>query len=494
VSQDSINTLVEFLKTVCEAPQRNDADEIDSSLHAAAVACIASGGAEQFANAHGVLVRLSDGWQHKPTAEILASEAAWIVKQTKEEKKTLDPLAQAASANNALLVQSADAVQPEEIRWVIPLWLASGMLAMAAGDPGVGKSFLACEIAARASRGQSVLGQSIPGPLRVLMVNMEDDPAMVQRPRLEACGADLSNVLLLQEVRIGGKPAPIAIPRDAALLEQSITERGLSLVILDPISAMLPGVDLNDMGSVRAALAPLEGMARRTGCAVLLIHHNRKAAAGTAQQKVGGSTAFPAAARTVWTVTIDGTDENRRNVHVCKSNLGKYPPGHAYNIDGEPARVLWLGETVGSAEDAAAVASLDGSDREALDWLREQLNHGPIPATEALRSAKSAGVDARHLRQLGKRHLGMLTRKEGFDGPWIWSLPSHRASSTSSQKDGNSSPLSSEPPSFFDDSSNTTEEARVTAQESMKNHREYPKNTKNTKSLTGDTRRKGGAA
>jgi putative DNA primase/helicase len=379
-----------------------------------------------------------------------------------------------AAVEDGLVVLAADAVQAEDVRWLVPLWLAAGALSLVAGDPGVGKSFLSCEVAARASRGQTVLGQSIAGPMRVLLVNLEDHPGMVQRPRLEACGADLGNVLLLQEVRIGGKPAPVAVPRDVDLIERLVVQRGLSLVILDPISAMLHGVELNDMAQVRGALAPLEGMARRTGCAVLLIHHNRKAAAGSAQHRVGGSVAFTAAARTVWSVTVDGTDASRRLVHVSKSNLGKHPSGHAYTIDGEPGRVLWLGETAGSADDAAVAAGLDDGDREGVAWLRDALARGPVAASDIQRDAKAAGVDPRRLRQLGKRHLGMTCRKHGFDGPWMWALPPHSASSDSSQKHGASSADSREPCGFFVETPKKHEEARQGSQDAEKNDEEAP--------------------
>lgn len=462
--------LGELLASACPAPVQ--VGEIATCLHAVAVGAVdAAGPSLELDEAVSALRFTVRSWPPKlrPDDGDVLRAAAWAVKSTRlRVEDAPEPDA------DGLVVLPADAVRAEEVRWLVPLWLAAGALSLVAGDPGVGKSFLSCEVAARASRGQMVLGQSIAGPMRVLLVNLEDHPGMVQRPRLEACGADLGNVLLLQEVRIGGKLAPIAVPRDVDLIERLVVQRGLSLVILDPISAMLSGVELNDMAQVRGALAPLEGMARRTGCAVLLIHHNRKAAAGSAQHRVGGSVAFTAAARTVWSVTVDGTDASRRLVHVSKSNLGKHPSGHAYTIDGEPGRVLWLGETAGSADDAAVAAGLDDGDREGVSWLREALHRGPVAASEVQREAKAAGVDPRRLRQLGKRHLGMVCRKHGFDGPWLWALPPHAASSDSSQKHGASSADSREPCGFFVETPKKHEEAETGSQDAGKNDEEAP--------------------
>ena len=85
----------------------------------------------------------------------------------------------------------ASAVQSKTVQWLWPGWLPAGVLVVLDGDPGSGKSTLACDLAARLSRGEWA-GR----PVNSILVNGEDPPAEVTRPRLEAAGADLDRVAL----------------------------------------------------------------------------------------------------------------------------------------------------------------------------------------------------------------------------------------------------------------------------------------------------------
>src|SRR5205809_82697 len=90
-------------------------------------------------------------------------------------------------------VHSLHTLDRQPVQWLWPGWLARGVLTLLDGDPGLGKSTLAAELAARVSRGDEQ--QPAAG---VLILSAEDDPARVIRPRLEAAGADLRRILLLE--------------------------------------------------------------------------------------------------------------------------------------------------------------------------------------------------------------------------------------------------------------------------------------------------------
>src|SRR5207237_4933693 len=105
----------------------------------------------------------------------------------------------------------------QPVQWLVPGWLARGALALLDGDPGLGKSTLAAELAARLSRGD---GQQPPAS--VLILSAEDDPARVIRPRLEAAGADLQRILLLESV--GPEERPVQLPEDCDTLGQLIED------------------------------------------------------------------------------------------------------------------------------------------------------------------------------------------------------------------------------------------------------------------------------
>src|SRR5436190_1910072 len=86
---------------------------------------------------------------------------------------------------------------PVPTDWLWPGWLAAGHLHVLDGDPGVGKSMLLGDLAARLSTGRPWPdGAPSPGPASVILLNAEDDAAGTTRSRLAAAGADMARVLV----------------------------------------------------------------------------------------------------------------------------------------------------------------------------------------------------------------------------------------------------------------------------------------------------------
>jgi len=87
--------------------------------------------------------------------------------------------------------------------------LPLGKVTLLFGDPGLGKSFLTLDVAARISRSlpwpDGDGERAIPGG--VVLLSAEDDVADTIRPRLDAAGADARHVTLLQGVRYGDSQA-----------------------------------------------------------------------------------------------------------------------------------------------------------------------------------------------------------------------------------------------------------------------------------------------
>jgi hypothetical protein len=106
-----------------------------------------------------------------------------------------------SSKRKALSQRMAD-VEPKEVDWLWYPYFPRGFLTSVEGDPGVSKSTLMCEIAARISRGDPLPGQSGRGePQNVLMLSAEDSLAVTLHKRLvaqEALGArGLSQIVSL---------------------------------------------------------------------------------------------------------------------------------------------------------------------------------------------------------------------------------------------------------------------------------------------------------
>jgi putative DNA primase/helicase len=87
--------------------------------------------------------------------------------------------------------------------------------------------------------------------------------------------------------------------------------------------------------------------------------------------------------------------------------------------------VVWDGAPVTvDAQTALGVPETpsERSEREeAKEFLRTILADGPAEATRIKREAKGAGIAERTLSR-AKSDLGVTSDKDGFDGPWKWSL------------------------------------------------------------------------
>src|SRR5215211_8806832 len=91
-------------------------------------------------------------------------------------------------------------VEPEKVSWLWPSWLALGKLALVDGDPGLGKSAMTLDLAARVSSGRGFPDGAECESAGVVLLSAEDGLADTIRPRLDAAGADTSKILALATV------------------------------------------------------------------------------------------------------------------------------------------------------------------------------------------------------------------------------------------------------------------------------------------------------
>lgn len=171
-----------------------------------------------------------------------------------------------------------------------------GALSVIAGEPGSGKSCLTALIAAELSR----QGHT------VLISNIEDDPASVIVPRLEALEADSTRVVLAWDA------SKLILPRDFDKLDDWILGTRAKLVVLDPIAAHFSS-DRAVYG--RVALQQLALIARVRSCAIVGVHHFTKTG------EIGGPNGgLVGAARGVYTYGYDPRDEDQRALSCVKLN------------------------------------------------------------------------------------------------------------------------------------------------------------------------------
>jgi len=333
------------------------------------------------------------------------------------------------------LVRFSD-VEEKDRSWLWPRYVPAGTFVLWDGDPGLGKSTLAVDMAARISTGRAMLDGSGGGPPRSsLFFSDEDDRARTTRPRLVAAGANLSRVCAIEAREPGGICLPAQItPDNLKRLREIILAEDVALVVYDPITAYMPGgLDTNRDADVRRVLAPLALLAEETNCAVLGLRHLRKSPSDNAMYRGGGSIAFTATARAAHLLALD-PDElgSRRILAPTKMNLGPMPPAFAFRLvgggDGSFPHVEWDGATHHTAASLSAlpIPGRQGQARyRASDFLTDQLAAGPVPAAEIERLAAVQGLSKRTLDR-ARGEIGVRAQKlggPGDPGQWVLSLP-----------------------------------------------------------------------
>ena len=333
-----------------------------------------------------------------------------------------------AREDGAVVVRLAD-VEPERVTWLWPGRIPLGRLTILDGDPGLGKSVLTLDIAARVTRGD-VMPDGARGlklPRGVVLLGCEDGLADTVRPRLDAAKADVGRIVALQAVRDGEGRARLPTVGDATAIAEAARAVDAAILIVDPLSAFLGrGVDGHRDTDVRQALASLAELAERTGLAAFSVRHLTKAGGSNPLYRGGGSIAISAAARSGLLLARDPDDDDLRVLATTKCNLAPPQPSLTLRLDAtnEALRVEWLGTSKRSAGDLLVSDRDESTTRdEAVEFLREELNSGPKSVLSLRAAAQAAGVSWRTLER-AKASLGVKSVKLGFDdGRWVWRLP-----------------------------------------------------------------------
>jgi hypothetical protein len=164
--------------------------------------------------------------------------------------------------------------------------------------------------------------------------------------------------------------------------------------------------------------------------AVLAIHRPPKGAK-KAVEAVCGSIAFGAAPRFLFLVARE-PDTDRRLLLPVKQNNGREAAGLGFYIEEASAgracitsRIEWDDAPVEiTANEALNTQEGRGYSKiqEAKDFLMQELAKGPVAEEQLLNSAEARGISGATLRR-AKQQLGVVSKKQGFEGRWAWRMP-----------------------------------------------------------------------
>jgi hypothetical protein len=323
-------------------------------------------------------------------------------------------------------------VETQPVEWVWEYWIPKGTSSVLDGDPGLGKSTITADLAARETRGWAMPpyagGVELREPRHVLLLSAEDDVARTIRPRLEAAGADLRLVHILNAICCGTEERPPVLPDDLDHIEEVIRDWNVSLVVIDPLMAYLSGdVNSHQDQDIRRVLHRVKILAERTGAAVLVVRHLNKLSGGPALYRGGGSIGIVGAARSALVVGRDPQAPQQRVLASNKLNLGPAPRSLIYSLEsaGQVACVAWGGECDLTADEVLGQPGRRASEGKAEDCaevLREALQGGPQPVKEIESLLKGMGYGDK-VKRAARQAVGIKTFHDGgIGGAGVWMM------------------------------------------------------------------------
>lgn len=359
----------------------------------------------------------------------------------------LDGLRTGARRTGSRLGKLVDPAQVKAVRreWIKRDWYPCDVVTILAGHGGEGKSTFSLADVAAGSRGE-LHGRRWGRPVRSLIVATEDT-ASDQKLRLKAAGANLEHVRFFTVTDPRGEELHFNLELDLAELRSAAQHFGADLLVIDPLSSVTSGLDLNKAADMRKALDPLTMLARQLHVAVLVVHHFNKGG-GNASRKMTGSEAIRDIARSVIHFAHDKeTDE--RVLTFDKGNYSTYE-GRSFNFELESAPAIddagnqmideegnletvpvarLIGETDNSVEriiNSLPQGQEEGDRNEARAFLLGYLsdNGGEVPAGDVLKAGHAAGFDDKQLKnaRIRSKDPSIESRRATSGKGWVWAV------------------------------------------------------------------------
>lgn len=242
--------------------------------------------------------------------------------------------------NTPLTADFLDSLNPAMIpvrQWVLGRSLLKGYLSVLVAPPGVGKSTLCLAQAVAIITGKPITGQPVHRQGKVWIYNNEDDTDELKR-RLAAVlqhnnipFSDIRGQLALNS----GADRPLVVARtladgtvvrlpDVEACIEHIQRHQISVLIVDPFIETHE-CEENSNQQIKLVGQMFREIARRTNCAVLLVHHTAKPPQGSSEGHAGnmntarGASALIGVSRVI--ETLFGMSKRDAERHSIRENL-----------------------------------------------------------------------------------------------------------------------------------------------------------------------------
>ncbi|MBQ8188547.1 MAG: AAA family ATPase [Lachnospiraceae bacterium] len=222
---------------------------------------------------------------------------------------------------------------------MVPGYIPMYGITTIAGEGGVGKTSIWCNIVAAITTGKPpfLLGNNQSykrEPETVVVFSAEDSWNYVLKKRLMSNGADMSRILYMgpEDERFSD------LNFDSDLLKGIMAANHPDLVVYDPVQAFVPAnLKMGDRNAMRKCFSPLIGFGETYKTTSIIIAHANKQSGVWGRKRIADSSDIWDASRSVlMTGMVPGSNEMRYLSHE-KSNWGVQQDSVLYELeDGVP--------------------------------------------------------------------------------------------------------------------------------------------------------------
>lgn len=275
---------------------------------------------------------------------------------------------------------------PVAVHWLVDGMIPAGGITMLTGRGGIGKSFVALDLARAALAGDSWLCRKVTRVPMVVLLDREN-PLAVAQSRLERFSMERAEGLrwvgtwLDWHIDIGGEE----------LMEAA---RAGALIAVDSLSAHYDGDSENDSVQIRAWFQRLRRLAS-AGAAVVVVHHSGK---GDAGKNYRGSSDVLASVDAAYLLEADGEGEPMQSLKLScfKLRAAEEPKtihlklgGSYFEVTADPSADRQRGRLQGLAD--AIGRQLAGLTAREVDAMAGGLGMSRQEIRENLRQLEAGG-------------------------------------------------------------------------------------------------------
>ncbi len=307
-----------------------------------------------------------------------------------------------------------------QTEWLWPEWLPAGHLSLLAASPGVGKTYVALDLARRVTDGLAAPDQAALNCRQrhnVIYVDAEDFLPIVHE-RVQAWQMDTRRFFPLR--RPSRDLLDLSAPWHQDRLLDMAYDLAPALIIVDSLSTVNRRGE-NNIEDLREILGFFIDLAQHFNCAVIVIHHLRKPPRGLVTQPISmhdlrGSGHLVAMARTIMAMDVlktgpDDDPNGPRLLKLLKSNLGKIPRPLAVHFD--PVADSTVVQLRYEQLDQWHNESTTTLTEQCADWLVSLLTAEPQPYAVIREAAREAGFKENVLQNARRQLGGQITDTVG---------------------------------------------------------------------------------